>query len=251
MVDSGSHYEIQTPSAVALVRGTRFLTEVSEAGETRVHTTEGLVSVTAQGGGVFVPAGEQTTVETGAAPSEPVIASDTGDEEPPEWTQEETANENAYLNTVAAQGQEDNRGLGQDDNRGLGQDDNRGLGQEDNRGLGQDGNRGLGQDNATILGQEDNRGLGQDDNRGLGQGDNRGLGQEDNRGLGQDDNRGLGQDNKGQGNNNGEGNTMDSESDDELAPVDESPPADEDLEGQKKMTTDNYSVGEGLIIGGE
>jgi hypothetical protein len=65
------HYEIKTPSAVALVRGTQFLTEVDEAGATRVLTAEGLVSVSAQGEEIFLPVGQQTTVEPGTPPSEP------------------------------------------------------------------------------------------------------------------------------------------------------------------------------------
>ena len=48
MVDPGSHYQIDTPSAMAVVRGTQFMTEVDEAGSTTVETIEGLVSVTAQ-----------------------------------------------------------------------------------------------------------------------------------------------------------------------------------------------------------
>ena len=88
LTDPGSHYEIQTPSASALVRGTQFVTEVDEAGATSVQTIEGLVSVSAEGEEVFLPAGRQTTVEPGAPPSEPVplshVASDsTGDTEVP------------------------------------------------------------------------------------------------------------------------------------------------------------------------
>ena len=71
MVESGSYYEIETPSAIAVVRGTQFLTEVDELGATRLNTTEGLVSVIAQGEEVYVAAGQQTTVESGYSPSEP------------------------------------------------------------------------------------------------------------------------------------------------------------------------------------
>ena len=69
MADAGSHYEIETPSASAVVRGTLFATEVDAAGATTVATTEGLVSVEAQGEEVYVPASEQTHVESGAVPS--------------------------------------------------------------------------------------------------------------------------------------------------------------------------------------
>jgi hypothetical protein len=115
MADSGSHYEIQTPSAVALVRGTQFLTEVDEAGETKVRTTEGLVSVSAQGDEVFVPAGHQTVVEAGTSPSEPTITSVPEDEEPEEQAQEEQTNTGSYQNEppVSGQGQSENYGQNQ------------------------------------------------------------------------------------------------------------------------------------------
>ncbi|MBE0480377.1 MAG: FecR domain-containing protein [Dehalococcoidia bacterium] len=70
MADPGSRYEIQTPSATALVRGTLFEIEVAETGLTVVRTIEGLVSVTAQGEEVSVAAGHEVRVETGASPSE-------------------------------------------------------------------------------------------------------------------------------------------------------------------------------------
>ncbi|MEE8318308.1 MAG: FecR family protein, partial [Dehalococcoidales bacterium] len=73
MTDSGSHYRIETPSATAVVRGTLFSTEVTETGVTRVATTEGLVSVIAQGEEVYLPANLQTRVESGVAPSPPEI----------------------------------------------------------------------------------------------------------------------------------------------------------------------------------
>ncbi len=70
MADPGSHYEIETPSAVAIVRGTLFTTEVDETGLTQVTTTEGLVSVVAQGEEVYLPASQQTEVAAGTAPSQ-------------------------------------------------------------------------------------------------------------------------------------------------------------------------------------
>jgi hypothetical protein len=69
--DNDSHFQIQTPSADVKVYGTLFLTEVDKSGETLIKTTEGNVSVSAQGQEVQVPAGQQTRVETGAAPSAP------------------------------------------------------------------------------------------------------------------------------------------------------------------------------------
>lgn len=72
MVDPGSRFEVETPTATAIVRGTLFSTEVDETGLTTVITTEGLVSVAAQGQEVFIPASQQTRVEKGTEPSEPV-----------------------------------------------------------------------------------------------------------------------------------------------------------------------------------
>ncbi|MFC2004767.1 FecR domain-containing protein [Chloroflexota bacterium] len=71
MVDSGSQYEIETPTATAIVRGTLFTTEVTETGFTTVATTEGLVSVAAQEQEVYVPANQKVEVEKGTAPSKP------------------------------------------------------------------------------------------------------------------------------------------------------------------------------------
>jgi len=70
MADAGSHYEIETPSACAVVRGTLFTTEVDATGATTVATTQGLVSVVAQGEEVYLPADQQTHVESGAAPAQ-------------------------------------------------------------------------------------------------------------------------------------------------------------------------------------
>ena len=71
-IDPGSRYEIKTPSAYALVRGTMFETEVDENGTTAVRTIEGTVSVGAQNEEVSVTAGLEASVESGAAPSQPV-----------------------------------------------------------------------------------------------------------------------------------------------------------------------------------
>ncbi len=72
MVDPGSRFEVETPSATAIVRGTLFSTEVEETGLTTVSTMEGLVSVAGQGEEVFIPPSQQTRVEKGTEPSEPV-----------------------------------------------------------------------------------------------------------------------------------------------------------------------------------
>jgi len=70
-LDADTHYEIVTPSACALVRGTLFETEVDSTLSTTIRTTEGLVSVVAEGKEVFLPAGQEASAAPGAAPSEP------------------------------------------------------------------------------------------------------------------------------------------------------------------------------------
>jgi len=71
MAGPGSHYEIETPSATAVVRGTLFSTIVDETGSTEVETTSGLVSVVAQGEEVYLPPNQKTEVQAGSAPSQP------------------------------------------------------------------------------------------------------------------------------------------------------------------------------------
>ncbi|HEY94871.1 MAG TPA: FecR domain-containing protein [Dehalococcoidia bacterium] len=71
MTDTDSRFEIDTPSATAVVHGTLFTTEVTKEGETTVSTTEGLVSVTADDEEVFVAANQQTKVSKGKKPSKP------------------------------------------------------------------------------------------------------------------------------------------------------------------------------------
>ena len=80
IADTGSHYQVETPLASTIAQGTLFTTEVDETGFTQVATTEGLVSVVAQGEEVYLPAGQQTQVEPGAAPSQPVIIPDPSSE---------------------------------------------------------------------------------------------------------------------------------------------------------------------------
>jgi len=69
--DDSYYFTIETPSADIKVRGTLFSTEVDKDGQTTVQTTEGAVSVSAQGEEVQVGAGQQTIVMPGQAPSAP------------------------------------------------------------------------------------------------------------------------------------------------------------------------------------
>jgi hypothetical protein len=69
---SESRYEIHTPSAVAVVRGTDFRvsSDIDDA-ETRNEVSNGEVEVIAQGVSVSLKAGEGALVKSGEAPSEP------------------------------------------------------------------------------------------------------------------------------------------------------------------------------------
>lgn len=65
-------YEIHTPAAVTMVRGTKFRV-FSDAGDeqTRSEVTEGGVNITAEGETVLVEQGEGTLIEKGKPPSPP------------------------------------------------------------------------------------------------------------------------------------------------------------------------------------
>jgi hypothetical protein len=69
--DRASRFEIETPTAVAGVRGTEFAIVVEGDGTTSVAVIEGLVEVTAQDKTVTVLAGEKTTVQPERPPSNP------------------------------------------------------------------------------------------------------------------------------------------------------------------------------------
>ncbi len=71
LVDPESGFEIETPAAVASVRGTAFYVSVIPSGLTTVGTIEGLVGVVAHGVEVDLAAGTRTTVLPGSAPGQP------------------------------------------------------------------------------------------------------------------------------------------------------------------------------------
>lgn len=71
LVDPASSYEVETPSAVAAVRGTTLGVSVDEEGTTVVSNIQGEVSVTAGGEEVILQEGTHTTVELGGTPGEP------------------------------------------------------------------------------------------------------------------------------------------------------------------------------------
>jgi hypothetical protein len=74
LVDSASRYEIETPVAVAGVRGSQMKVTVAQDGTTDVQNVEGKISVTAQGEEVLIPVGNTSTVKPGQAPSAPVLS---------------------------------------------------------------------------------------------------------------------------------------------------------------------------------
>jgi hypothetical protein len=66
-----SKFEVRTPTLVAAVRGTAFMTDVLADGTSSVRTTDGIVQVTAQGQTVAVAAGQTTTASPNAPPTAP------------------------------------------------------------------------------------------------------------------------------------------------------------------------------------
>ena len=67
-----SKFEMRTPTAVAAVRGTGFITEVLADGTSTFQVADGNVQVTAQGQSVNVGAGQTTTAPPNSPPSTPV-----------------------------------------------------------------------------------------------------------------------------------------------------------------------------------
>jgi len=71
LIDTGDRYEIETPAAVAAVRGTVMFVKVMLNGVTFVGNVEGLVSVAAKGKEVMLPEGMNSTINPGEEPSAP------------------------------------------------------------------------------------------------------------------------------------------------------------------------------------
>ncbi len=69
LLDPDAHFEIETPTAVASVRGTEFALEVEADGTTLVKVVKGLVDVTAERTTISVPAGQTAEVQPGAPPA--------------------------------------------------------------------------------------------------------------------------------------------------------------------------------------
>jgi hypothetical protein len=219
MLDKGSRYEIETPSAVALVRGTRFLVDVDEEGKTREQTTEGLVSVTAQGEEVFVPAGQITIIEPGTTPSEPTITVNP-EKEPQVQAKEKQGDNGINQNASSVLGQGNNQNIGQGNYNpaysGQGNDDilSNGNDNTSNEVPGNDNSQDNSADNSqsNSHGNDQNHGngggqvKGSDNDQNQGSGNNNGNGQ----GNGSDNGQGNGNDNgQGNGNDNGQGNGND------------------------------------------
>jgi prepilin-type processing-associated H-X9-DG protein len=71
LVDSSSKYEVDTPAAVAVVRGTVFDLLVQQNGDTTVKAEQDSVSFTASGVTVTVNQGFQSSASVGGTPSTP------------------------------------------------------------------------------------------------------------------------------------------------------------------------------------
>jgi hypothetical protein len=71
LMDTGDRYEIETPSAVAAVRGSAMFVKVSITLETFVGNIEGTITVAAIGIEITLPEGTHSTVNPGEEPSHP------------------------------------------------------------------------------------------------------------------------------------------------------------------------------------
>jgi hypothetical protein len=139
LTDPRSKYEIHTPSAVAMVRGTQFATSVNDNGNTQVQVNEGVVAVEGSGEEVSVPAGYNVQVENGEAPSQPALND----------TQANSNNEKqagADENNRNGNGQEKSNQQENTDNKGQEnsnkENDSQGKGQENSNGNGNGGDNG-------------------------------------------------------------------------------------------------------------
>ncbi|MFO7768372.1 MAG: FecR family protein [bacterium] len=74
----GAEYRIQTPTAVAAVKGTEFFVRVEEDGSTTIITTEGVLDFFNDVETVEVPAG--STARIGSSSEEPTLTSTTDDD---------------------------------------------------------------------------------------------------------------------------------------------------------------------------
>jgi len=71
LIDPASRYEIDTPSGVAAVRGSKMVVQVVTDGITSVYNVEGTISFTAQGQEVMIPVGSVSSAKPGETPSAP------------------------------------------------------------------------------------------------------------------------------------------------------------------------------------
>jgi hypothetical protein len=70
-LSEGEAFEVETPAAVASVRGTRFSVRAESDGTTIVSTKAGTVTVSVEAHSVTLAAGYQTTIVPGGEPTEP------------------------------------------------------------------------------------------------------------------------------------------------------------------------------------
>jgi hypothetical protein len=71
LIDTASRYEIETPAAVAGVRGSKMIVKVESSGRTTITNIEGNIYVRAQGVEVTIPVDTQVSVNKGEAPGQP------------------------------------------------------------------------------------------------------------------------------------------------------------------------------------
>jgi hypothetical protein len=178
LTDPRSKYEIHTPSAVAMVRGTQFVTTVNDDGNTQVQVNEGVVAVEGSGNEVSVPAGYNVQVENGESPSQPAsnnIPSNSNNEK------QSGSDKNNGNDNGSGKGNQlenaDNKGQEQSNK----ENDNQGKGQENSQGKGQSNGQA---DSLSNNGQGNGNAGGNSGNAGGNSGGNAGKGNDNGNGNG-------------------------------------------------------------------
>lgn len=104
LVDSSSKYEVDTPAAAAVVRGTVFDLLVQQNGDTTVKAEQDSVSFTASGVTVTVNQGFQSTASVGGTPSTPSSIATTTPTKTPTPTATPTSTSGETLGDVIGTG---------------------------------------------------------------------------------------------------------------------------------------------------
>jgi hypothetical protein len=160
LTDPRSRYEIHTPSALAMVRGTSFVTEVDNTGLTQVRVNEGVVAVKGQERQVSVQAGNEVQVMSGGAPSQPTPTKQQSNSSKQGEASNDKSNSKTIDSTEGEQQLEKTDSKGQDSSQGnsQGSSGDQGVGNSNGNANGQDNANGNSNSNGNANGQDNANG---------------------------------------------------------------------------------------------